>query len=762
MLAIGAVLAVCVLSADALPFNGAFETPVGKPAGWESRVWGGGGRAFYEQSGRSGSWCVGIGSAEGGDISWYAFVPVKAYSRYRASAWIKTEDVAPSSGKGALLNLHEFPGAQCEPLTGTNDWTQVRFEFDSGKRETVQLCCLFGGWGKATGKAWYDDVTIEYLGPSDIHPVAEIDAAKTGAPISKYIYGQFIEHLGHCIYGGIWAEMIDDRKFFYAAGAPESPWKAPSGGVDMITDGAYVGEHSPRIASGHSLIQHGLGLLKGARYEGHIVLAGAGSVTVSLVWGDDPRDRQTVAIDGLSDAFTPFPMAFKAGAASEDARIEIAATGDVRVGTLSLMPDDAIHGMRRDTLALLKELNAPIYRWPGGNFVSGYNWRDGIGERDKRPPRKNPAWKGVEHNDFGIHEFMVFCRELDTEPYIAVNSGLGDVQSARDEVEYVNGPQDSPMGRIRAQNGHPDPWRCEYWSVGNEMYGSWQLGNVPLDQYQQRHNEFAKAMRAAGPSIKLIAVGDSGSPWSAGMLANCADHMALLSEHFYCGSKPGTLEHVAQIPENVRRKAEAHRKYLKEIPAAQGKSIPIALDEWNYWYGPDIFGEIGTRYFVKDGLGIAAGIHEYTRQSDVVFMANYAQTVNVIGAIKTNKTAAAFETTGLVLKLYRNRYGETPVAVTGNLEGLDVAAAWNKDRSALTLSVVNPLDREVPLALKISGAALSDRARVWRIVGSDPMAHNDPKTPSNVAIEEDKANGLGKGVVLPGLSVNLYEIPVAK
>lgn len=760
MLAIGVVLAGCFVTAADMPFNGTFETPVGKPAGWESRVWGGGGRATYEQAGRNGSWCVVIGSAEGGDVSWYAFVPVQAYSRYRASAWIKTDNVSPSSGKGALINLHEFPGAQSGPLTGTNDWTQVSFEFDSGKRETVQLCCLFGGWGNATGKAWYDDVAIEYLGTSEVHPVADIDTTKTGAPISKYIYGQFIEHLGHCIYGGIWAEVLDDRKFFYPAGAPESPWKAPSGGVDMIKEAAFVGEHSPQIAGGHTLLQSGLGLIKGKRYEGRIILSGSGTVRVTLAWGDAPGDRAEVTIEGLTSEFKTFPLVFKSGASTDEARIEIAAAETIRVGTLSLMPEDNVNGMRRDTLGLLKKLNAPIYRWPGGNFVSGYNWKDGIGERDKRPPRKNPAWKGVEHNDFGIHEFMLFCEELNTEPYIAVNSGLGDVQLAKEEVEYVNGGEDTPMGRLRASNGHPAPWHCVYWSVGNEMYGSWQLGNVPLDQYQQRHNEFAKAMRAADSSIKLIGVGDSGSPWSAGMLANCADHMDLLSEHFYCGAKPGLLEHVAQIPENVRRKAETHRKYLKEIPALQGKTIPIALDEWNYWYGPDIFGEIGTRYFVKDGLGIAAGIHEYTRQSDVIFMANYAQTVNVIGAIKADKTAAAFETTGLVLMLYRNHYGETPVAVTGDLAGLDVAAAWNKERSALTVGVVNPLGQDVSLKLNVTGATLSNRARVWRIAGPEPMAHNDPKTPDVIELVQDKATAIDEGVKLPKWSVNLFEIPV--
>ena len=140
--------------------------------------------------------------------------------------------------------------------------------------------------------------------------------------------------------------------------------------------------------------------------------------------------------------------------------------------------------------------------------------------------------------------------------------------------------------------------------------------------------------------------------------------MDFMSEHFYCREKPSVYEHVRQIPDAIRRKAEAHREYRKTIgEQLKGKNIRIAMDEWNYWYGPHVFGELGTRYFLKDALGIAAGINEYARQSDIVFMANYAQTVNVIGCIKTTKTAAAFATTGLVLKLYRKHFGQIPVEV---------------------------------------------------------------------------------------------------
>ena len=448
-----------------------------------------------------------------------------------------------------------------------------------------------------------------------------VDAASPTAPMSKYIYGQFIEHLGRCIYGGIWAEMLEDRKFFYPVAEGESPWTilGEPRSTAMTTSMAFVGEHSPEFeVDGTSkpagIGQAGLGVVAGARYTGRVVLAGssaAGPIEVSLVWGPGPSGRQTVTIRSFDDRYRPYPIAFTAGAASDDARLEIAARGKgrFRIGTVSLMPANNVEGFRPDVLALLRELNAPVYRWPGGNFVSGYNWRDGIGDRDRRPPRKNPAWKGVEHNDVGIHEFMALCRLIGAEPYIAVNSGLGDAASAAAQVEYANGAASTPMGAQRALDGQQAPFKVRWWSIGNEMYGDWQLGHMPLGDYVKKHAVFADAMRAKDPGIEIVAVGDVGA-WDEAMLAGNAENMSLISEHFYVQEAPDLAGHVAQVPRHIERIADAHRRYRETIPALAGKNIRIALDEWNYWYGPHLYGELGTRYFLKDALGIAAGIHE--------------------------------------------------------------------------------------------------------------------------------------------------------
>jgi alpha-N-arabinofuranosidase len=172
-----------------------------------------------------------------------------------------------------------------------------------------------------------------------------------------------------------------------------------------------------------------------------------------------------------------------------------------------------------------------------------------------------------------------------------------------------------------------------------------------------------------------------------------------------------------------------------------------------------VFGELGTRYFLKDALGIAAGLHEFSRHTDIIAMANYAQTVNVIGCIKTTPTTAWMETTGLVLQLYRQRYGTIPVAVTGALQPLDVVAALSTDRRALTIGVVNAMPDLTPLDLSVTGISLTGSGRLWRIGGPDPQAYNDAgSTP--IQIVEETVREVGNRVTLPPYSVTLYRLDV--
>jgi alpha-N-arabinofuranosidase len=753
-------------------FSSSFEEVEGNaPKGWTAMTWSPKADFALDPAvAHSGKMSARISSTEGADASWTTVIPVRPFAKYRLSGWVKTQNFEPGGSRGALLSF-QGTDIRTRAVTGTQDWTRLELVFDSGANDALSLNCLFGGWGKAKGTAWFDDIGLELLSARSLKPQVAIEASKMLPPMSKYIYGQFIEHLGRCIYHGVWAEMLEDRKFFYAVDTPDSVWK-PVGephSVWMNPVVAYAGVPAVEVrlrGDGRpgGIRQGDLALIKGKSYTGRIVITadpGAVPVEVRLIWGEGPQDQQTVSLGDMANDYRTFPLSFTAGASTEKAGLEISSKGSesFRVAAVSLMPAENVEGFRPDVLALLKELDAPVYRWPGGNFVSGYDWKDGIGDPDRRPPRKNPAWLGIEHNDVGIHEFLALCRLIGAEPYITVNSGQGSEVLAAEEVEYVNGATSTPMGGLRAANGRLEPWGVKWWSVGNEMYGDWQLGHMPLPDYVKKHNRFAEVMRAEDPSIKIVAVGAVG-PWSEGMLAGCADRMDLISEHFYVGELPGLLSHVSQVPREVRRIAEAHRGYRKTIPALKGKDIPVALDEWNYWYGPELYGQIGTRYFLKDALGVAEGLNEYARQSAVIFMANYAQTVNVIGAIKTTKTAAAFDTTGLVLKLYRAQFGLLPVRVTGAPEPLDVMAAWTEGEKALTISVVNPMAEAQALTLGFKGRNVPRTAKLYRLAGTDPMAYNEPGKEPVIKIEETEGVPFSGKLTIPPLSVSIYVLEI--
>ncbi len=620
----------------------------------------------------------------------------------------------------------------------------------------------------------------------------KVDITATCEPINPYIYGQFIEHLGKCIYGGIWAEMLEDRKFYYPVTFDFNPWGTASDPdwnsgqyqflnaspwqvighektVTMDKKTPFVGEHSPVIElNGDGLVagikQDGLEFLTGKEYTGRIVLAGDATAAPVIVQITSENNVVVkMEIPEISSVYKTYPIGFTVPFAGKNCSFEIisAGKGSFRIGTVSLMPEDNIKGWRADVVALLKKLNSPIYRWPGGNFVSGYNWRDGIGEMDKRPPRKNPAWKGVEHNDVGLHEYMQLMEIIDAEPFVAVNTGLGTVQEITEQINYCRGDQNTPLGKLRAENGSPEPFNIRWWAVGNEMYGSWQIGHMPLSDYVKKHNEMAKAIWAVDSEAKLIGVGAVGE-WSETMLTECADYMNLLSEHIYCKEKDNLQEHILQIKNEIRRVADAHHGYHKKIAGLKEKDIRIAMDEWNYWYGDYIYGELGVRYHHKDGLGIAMGLHEFFRNSDIYYMANYAQTVNVIGAIKTTQTASSFETTGLVLKLYRNHFGSVPVKVESANPNLDVSAALTEDKSVLTVAVVNMGFVPQTLQLDLAGIKLLKKGRQWVIQNDDPEVYNTPGEEPKVVIEELPLDFSKNVIDVPGYSVMLIKVGFEK
>ena len=262
-------------------------------------------------------------------------------------------------------------------------------------------------------------------------PVAvRIDVADRATPVSPYLYGMFIEPIRNLVGRSLWAELLDDRKFYYpvlpTSRDPEAPpsangppglgsrkWR-PVGGDDAVAmDRAnpFVGAHSPRVAVGRvprGLTQSGIGIAKGRRYEGSVWLSGdpGTRVQVALVWGDRPSERETIVLSAPGAEWRKAEFAFTGLAATLDARFEITGTGTgaFRVASPSLMPDDNINGWRADTTALARSLNSRMWRLPGGNFLSNWDWHEALGDRDRRNPMFDHAWDAVQSNDLGMDE----------------------------------------------------------------------------------------------------------------------------------------------------------------------------------------------------------------------------------------------------------------------------------------------------------------------------------------------------------------------
>src|ERR1019366_2124469 len=661
------------------------------------------------------------------------------------------------------------------------------------------------------------------LSSAQTQPVhAVIDTSKTSAPISKYIYGQFLEHIGGIVNNNIWAEMLDDRKFYFpinshTAAEPSGPaWRRtalrhwmPIGADEFVTmdkDRPYVGEHTPLVtlssSEAHGIQQAGLTVRKGKSYTGRVVIAGTpdATVMVSLIWGNAATDRQTVVINRIGSEYRKSPLTFQAQADSDDARIEIVGrgTGSFHVAAVSLMPADNVQGFRAELIAALKQLHSGVYRWPGGNFVSGHEWRDAIGDPDKRSPIMDPVWHAVQPNDVGTDEFMTLCRLLDVEPYVTVNGGFGDEWSAAQLVEYTNGALTTPMGKLRAANGHPEPYHIKLWGVGNEPWGEWQLGFMPVAQWELKHNMFAKAMRRVDPTIKLIAAGAmpdamtgskqakrlngqvvpaylSPGDWSGNLLAHCLDNMDMLSEHFYStsgkrtdlqtGEKvdvgPKSLIEWERAPATqAPSKYEHYQEYLKRIPELRAKPVPISLDEWAYIGAPPNSYKVVPAY--------AWAFHEMFRHSDLYQLGAFTFATAMISE---DRTDAVLSPTGLLFKMYREHFGTIPVQVSGDSPQpkpiypsggdqsavnpgsdtypLDVSAALSDDRKTLTFAVLNPSDSEQQLQLAINGVKPASQGHLWRMAPSSVDATIIVGQTPGVEVQEQELTSTPHAIAVP-------------
>jgi alpha-N-arabinofuranosidase len=479
---------------------------------------------------------------------------------------------------------------------------------------------------------------------------------------------------------------------------------------------------------------------------------------------------------------------------------------------------DVRNGLRRDVIALCRELGLPIVRWPGGNFTSAYHWEDGVGPRDTRPRRLELAWGEEESNRFGTDEFLAWCAEVGTEPYLA--HSCRDVDEAVRWVEYANHAGDTSYTRQRAANGHPEPYGVKYWGLGNEVYGRWQMGHRTAVEYAAAAREHAQFMRAVDPSLKFVAVGlnHDRQGWTDTVLAAVGDVVDYVSLHLYGATTqladgPDEYDAIVAQPQYFEQEIQEYSSLVTELVARNGTQQPLglALDEWNIrhlepadWPLPqpsddggtaerDIAGlTTGTSLRVNrwsprtlaDALFYAGVFHSLHRASSLpvpVTMANTVNLVNANGVVVARPGGAVRAATFHVWDLYQNHLG--PVALAADVRSpsrlasvrqgdhrdntgafqtrmatvadLDVSATQTVDGDSVRLAVINR-HRSSPVRATLALDGRTD-ALPPQVAVKDLGADVDDVLASNSLSEPDRVALRDRGVI--ELSDGGYDFP---
>ena len=455
-------------------------------------------------------------------------------------------------------------------------------------------------------------------------------------------------------------------------------------------------------------------------------------------------------------------------------------------------PEADEQGFRKDVMELVKEIDVPVVRYPGGNFVSGFNWEDSVGPVEQRPKRLDLAWFTTETNEVGLHEFAKWADKTNSEIMYAVNLGSRGPEQARDIVEYANHPSGSKFSDMRIANGKEEPFGIKLWCLGNEMDGPWQMGHKTAKEYGRVANEAAKMMKWVDPSIETVACGSSHSEmptfgaWEMEMLDECYENVDYVSLHRYYGNPtndtPGFLARAMDMEDFIKT-------VVSICDAVKGKkhskhTVNLSMDEWNVWYhsaeqDKEIWKQdkwnralplLEDIYNFEDALLVGTILITLLRNADRVKIACMAQLVNVIAPIMTRNGGGAWAQTIFYPYMHASRYGRgtalnalvtspTYACVDYDKVPYISATAVLNDDGGVTVFCVNR-DMEEDFDLEIDLRSFGDLKLEEHIMlhHDDVKAVNTEENPMNVApcagpggvVENEKAT-----IKIPALSWNV-------
>jgi alpha-L-arabinofuranosidase len=602
-----------------------------------------------------------------------------------------------------------------------------------------------------------------------------VDASVRGAPVSRNLFGKFTEHLGRNVYQGMWAQIVPNPEFArpecfgdaegterlrervaseFNAPAPSSRgdnaplwWTSGDVAVEATSEGGRdtqtvtVGARGGTLATGVTPPLHrcrSLELTLRARastpatarvsltsLEGEVVCHA--QIVLPSAWDDTTADL--TAPDAHADEpGTPYVLTF-----------DLPAGTTVEFARALLFPSDNMDGWEPEVVEYMRDARLPMLRFPGGNFVSGYHWEDGVGPLDGRPVLANPAWHGAEWNHVGTDEWLRLCELTGAVPLICNNAGDGTPAEARAWIEYCNGGADTPMGEKRAENGRSEPWNVRYWEVGNEIYGGWQIGHTNAEGYAERYAEFIPAMLEADPDIEIIANGDDAA-WNQALVERNGADVRSISVH----SLPGGQIPADSDPEAVYLEFMAHAAgyddHLRQLAApmvAAGLTPNLAVTELQVFTNKRT---LPNNASLTDALWTAGIIHACIR-SGIVEMITHSAMLNHGGGLRKERGVVYTNPVWWTTHLYGAQAGVVPLHAgvecatftndgswLGKREGvpyLDVMALAAVDDAELSLFVVNRHPTEgSETAITVRGVDPGARVETDMLTGDSPMAHN--------------------------------------
>jgi len=451
------------------------------------------------------------------------------------------------------------------------------------------------------------------------------------------------------------------------------------------------------------------------------------------------------------------------------------------------------NGFREDVLELIKEIDPPIIRYPGGNFVSGYNWEDGVGPVEDRPNRLELAWRTVETNEVGTNEFMQWAEKAGTDVMMAVNLGTRGIDAARNYLEYCNHPGGSYYSDLRKEHGREEPYNIKTWCLGNEMDGPWQIGHKTADEYGRLALETAKVMKGLDHDIELVVYGSSNrqmptfADWEATVLEHTYEHIDYISLHQYFRNDEDDIKNFLAQTESLDDFIHSVVSICDYIKAKKNsdKTVNLSFDEWNVWYHSDDADkkrepwqvappQLEDIYNFEDALVVGLTLITLLKHADRVKIANQAQLVNVIAPIMTSEDGGSWRQTIFYPYYHASKFGRGTVLdsrVTSptydskdfkDVDLLDQVTIFDEDKEELTIFAVNR-DTESALKLDTQLNGFEDYQVVEHIVleNEDLKAVNTEENPNNVkphsnGSSEVKGNKLT--AELPKLSWNVIRL----